>query len=213
MLSKRPKGKVERLIRTINERLRANKNIILEQDNTGLSEMLYALRSAKRPKKLCSAELHNNRKFTTVKDIITTKPNKNYIVSENNNNFQLELSDFPGEQDSAILVRERARGTKLDRLYKKKKGVITNETDHTITSNKKRQSTTYSKRDVAIPNEAQASTSNQSHENYTTNEHQLTTKNQSKTPNQKKLQNQQIPKKKNAPNCRKDSIDYKIGNN
>ena len=121
--------------------------------------MLYALRSAKRPNKFCSAELHNNRKFTTVKDIITTKPNKNHIVSENDNNFQLELSDFPGEQDSEILVRERARGTKLDGLYKKKKGVITNETDHTITINKKRQLTTYSKRDVAIPNEAQASTS------------------------------------------------------
>ena len=120
--------------------------------------MLYALRSAKRPNKCCSAELHNNRKFTTVKDIITTKPNQNYIVSENDNNFQLELSDFPGEQDSEILVRERARGTKLDGLYKKK-GVITNETDHTITINKKRQSTTYSKRDVAIPSEAQASTS------------------------------------------------------
>ena len=42
-------GKVERLIRTINERLRANKNIILEKDNAGLSELLYALRSAKRP--------------------------------------------------------------------------------------------------------------------------------------------------------------------
>ena len=123
-------GKVERLRRTINKRLRANKNIILEKDNTGLSEMLYALRSAKRPIKFCSAELHNNRKFTTVKDIITTKPNKNYIVSENDNNFQLEQSDFPGEQDSEILVRERARGTKLDGLYKKKKGVNTNETDH-----------------------------------------------------------------------------------
>ena len=149
-------SKVERLIRTINERLRANKNLIVEKDNTGLSEMLYALRSAKRPNKFCSAVLHNNRKFTTVKDIITTKPNKNYIVSENDSNFQLELSDFPGEQDSEILVRERARGTKLDGLYKKKKGVITNETDHTITINKKWQSTTYSKRDVAIPNEAQA---------------------------------------------------------
>ena len=122
--------------------------------------MLYALRSAKRPKKFCSAELHNNRKFTTVKDIITTKPNKNYTVSETDNNFQLELSDFPGEQDSEILVRERARGTKLNGLYKKKKGVITKETDHTITiNNKKGQPTTYSKRDVAIPNEAQASTS------------------------------------------------------
>ena len=145
-------GKVERLIRTINERMRANKNIILEKDNTGLSEMLYALRGAKRQNKPCAAELHNNRKYTTVKDIITTKPRNNYNVSDNDNNFQLEMSDFPGEQDSEILVRERARGTKLDGLYKKKKGVITKETDHTITvSGKKRRPTIYSKRDVARP--------------------------------------------------------------
>ena len=124
--------------------------------------MLYALRGAKRPNKPCPAELHNNTKFTTVKDIITTKPNKNYTVLDSDNNFQLEMWDFPGEQDPEILVRERARGTKLDGLYKKKRGTITNETDHTITiSNKKRQATTYSKRDKAMPNEPQASTSKQ----------------------------------------------------
>ena len=74
------------------------------------------------------------------------------------------MSDFPGKQDSEVLVRERARGTKLDGLYKKKKGTIPNETAHTITiNNKKRQPTKYSKRDAAIPNETQttASTSNQ----------------------------------------------------
>ena len=69
-------GKVERLIRTINERLRANKNIILEKVNTGLSEKLHALRGAKRPNKPCPVELHNNKKFTTVKDIITTNQTK-----------------------------------------------------------------------------------------------------------------------------------------
>ena len=67
------------------------------------------------------------------------------------------MSDFPGAQEFEILVRERARGTTLDGVYKKKKGTITNETAHTITiSNKKRQPTTYSKRDVALPNEMQA---------------------------------------------------------
>ena len=92
--------------------------------------------------------------------MFTTNPNKNYTVLDNDNNFQLEMSGFPGEQDSEILVRKRARGTKLDGLYKKKRGTISNETDHTITiSNKKRQPTTYSKRDVAMPNEPQASTS------------------------------------------------------
>ena len=155
-------GKVERLIRTINERLRTNQNIILDKDNTGLSEMLYALRGAKKPDNSCPAELQSKRKYTTIKDIITTKPTKNYNVLDNDNTFQLEMSDFPGEQDSEIFVRERARGTTLDGLYKKKKGVIIGETDHTITiSNKKRQPTTLSKRDVAITKEPQPSTSKQ----------------------------------------------------
>ena len=155
-------GKVERLIRTINERLRTNQNIILDKDNTGLSEMLYALRGAKKPDKSCPAELQNKRKFTTIKDIITTKPNKNYNVLDNDNTLQLEISDFQGKQDPELLVRERARGTKLDGLYKKKKGVIIGETNHTITiSNKKRQPTTLSKRDVAITKESQPSKSKQ----------------------------------------------------
>ena len=117
-------GKVERLIRTINEineRLRTNQKIILDKDNTVLSEKLYALRGAKKPDKSCPAELQNKRKYTTIKDIITTKPTKNYNVLDNDNTFQLEMSDFPGEQDSEIFVRERARGTNLDGLYKKRR--------------------------------------------------------------------------------------------
>ena len=37
----RGNGKIERLIRTVNERLRANKQIILSKDKTGLSEIFY----------------------------------------------------------------------------------------------------------------------------------------------------------------------------
>ena len=51
--------------------------------------------------------------------MITTKPYK--PVSDKDSDLQLAMSDFPGEQDSEILVRERARGTKLDGLYKKRK--------------------------------------------------------------------------------------------
>ena len=40
----RGNGKIERLIRTLNERLRTNRNIILKKDKSGLSEILYALR-------------------------------------------------------------------------------------------------------------------------------------------------------------------------
>ena len=78
------------------------------------------------------AELHTIRKFTTVKDIITTKPQPNYTVSDKDSNFELEMSDFPANQDSEILVRERARGSKLEATYKKKKGRNINETPHTL---------------------------------------------------------------------------------
>ena len=96
------------------------------------------------------AELHENRKFTTVKDIITTKPQPNYNVSDKDSNFELEMSDFPADQDSEILVRERARGSKLEATYKKKKGRIINETPHTLKIKERGKSlpTLLSKREV-----------------------------------------------------------------
>ena len=56
----RGNGKVERLIGTINERLRANQRIVLDKDNTGLSELLYALRTAPKENKISPAELHTS---------------------------------------------------------------------------------------------------------------------------------------------------------
>ena len=44
----RGNGKTERLIRTINERLRTNKQIILRKDQPELLEILYALRISKK---------------------------------------------------------------------------------------------------------------------------------------------------------------------
>ena len=40
----RGNGKIERLIRTINERLRTNKQIVVQRYNLGLSKILFALR-------------------------------------------------------------------------------------------------------------------------------------------------------------------------
>ena len=143
---------MERLVRTINERLRANQRFVLDKDNTGLSELLYALRAALKESKISSAEPHTSRKFTTVKDIITTKPiQHNYNVSDNDNNFELTMSDFPADQDSEILVRERTRGSKLETAYKEKKGQIIAEIPHTITMKERGRSlpTLLSKREVA----------------------------------------------------------------
>ena len=47
---------------------------VLDKDNTGVSELLYALRTAPKENIISPAELQTGRKFTTVKDIITTKP-------------------------------------------------------------------------------------------------------------------------------------------
>ena len=86
--------------------------------------MLYALRGARGPSKFCSAERHENRKFNTVKDDITTKLTEHYTVFDNDQIFQLEKSICPGEEDSKIVVGERARGTKLDSLYKKNDKIV-----------------------------------------------------------------------------------------
>ena len=94
----RGNGKVKRLIRTTNERLRTNKGIVLDKENTGLSEKLYSIRNASKSNNKSPAELQLGRKLTTIKDIITTKPTTNYkTVSDNDQNFELEMSDFPQE--------------------------------------------------------------------------------------------------------------------
>ena len=47
----RGNGKTQRLSRTINERLGTNKNIILKKDQSGSSEILYALKTDKGGRK------------------------------------------------------------------------------------------------------------------------------------------------------------------
>ena len=63
------------------------------------------------------------------------------------------MSVFPQDQDSEILVRERALGSKLEDVYKLKNGRVTNETQHTMTMKEAGKSTTqtFSKREIAKP--------------------------------------------------------------
>ena len=77
---------------------------------------------------LSPAELQLGRKLKSLKYIITTTP-INLIVSDIDNVFVL---DFPADQDSEILVRESARGTKLENVYKRQKGTVVKETPHTV---------------------------------------------------------------------------------
>ena len=53
--------KIERLFRTINERLTANKQIVLTKDKSGLSEIVYALRVNKKRWKIAVRETHGKR--------------------------------------------------------------------------------------------------------------------------------------------------------
>ena len=67
-----------------------------------------------------------------------------------NPSFLLDEGDFESGQDSTILVRERSRGTKLEGAYQKRKGVLIEQSNHTIIFLRagRSQSTIISKRDI-----------------------------------------------------------------
>ena len=143
----RGNGKVERMIRTINERLRTNKNILVSKDKSGISNILFALRSEKRYDGKSAFEKQNGRKPNTLKSRMIEK-----CILEKDPKINLEPEDFSDEADSTILIRERVRGTKLEGSFKRVKGKIVGQSGHTITVLPEGQKgdTVYSKRDVAI---------------------------------------------------------------
>ena len=110
----RGNGKIERLIRTINERLRANKQIVITKDNSGLSEIIYALRISKKKDGKSPFEKQLGRKPNTVKSNVIKKF---WGVSERDPNQEFEQSDFQEALDSTVLDREWARGSKLESLF------------------------------------------------------------------------------------------------
>ena len=143
----RRNGKVERMIRTINERLRTNKNILVSKDKSGISNILFALRSEKGYDGKSAFEKQNGRKPNTLKSRMIEK-----CILEKDPKINQEPEDFSDEADSTILIRERVRGTKLEGSFKRVKGKIVGQSGHTITVLPKGQKgeTVYSKRDVAI---------------------------------------------------------------
>ena len=70
----RENGKVERLIRTINERIRAEKTIITEKGNAGLTRLLFALRTAATANGNSPFENAFGQKPNTIKNILIEKP-------------------------------------------------------------------------------------------------------------------------------------------
>ena len=104
----RGNGKVERMIRTINGRLRINKEVVISKETTGLSKILFALRSEKGADGQSAFERHLGRTPSTPKSRLIEK-----CVLEKDPAINIEPEDFSEEADSTILVRERVRGTKL----------------------------------------------------------------------------------------------------
>ena len=146
----RGNGKVERLIRTVNERLRANPEILAEKRNKLFYQLVSALRINKGKDGKSPFERHTGRKPNTVTSIIVK------LYKELNNlgydkSVELDrLEDFPRDDDSMIFVRERQRKGKLAGLFKKRRGRVTKETEHTVQfAPEGKAEVTLSKREVA----------------------------------------------------------------
>ena len=144
MSNKRPQ--YERLIKTINERLRTNNKIIVSKDNSGISEILFARRMYPSANEKTAYEKSTGFEPNTIKKLVTEP----FGCISDRSTVTLSDTDFESGQDSTILVRERTRGTKLEGAYKKRKGTLLEQTNHTITflSAGSNKSTIISKRDV-----------------------------------------------------------------
>ena len=150
----RGNGKIERLIRTINERLRTNKQIIVTKDQSGLSEILYALRVNIKKDGTSPFEKQMGRQPNTVKSNLVSKL---LAISERDPNLEFEQSDFQDDLDSTVLVRERARGSKLQGTFDKRAGRKIKETALTVAMlpESSGRPKIYAKRDIAIASKEQ----------------------------------------------------------
>ena len=124
----RGNGKVERMIRTVNERLRTNRNIIVQRDTSGISNILFAPRSETGADNKSVFEKQMGRKPDTLKSAMIRK-----CILGKDPQLQIEPGDCSEEADSTIVVRERVRGTKLEGSFKKMKRKVVNESEHTTT--------------------------------------------------------------------------------
>ena len=133
------------MIRTLNERLRTKRKIVVQNDTSGLSNILFALRTEKGVDNTLAYERQMGRKPNTLKSAMIRK-----CFLEKDPQIQIEREDFSEEAYSTILVRERVKGTKLEGNLKKIKSQIVNQSENTITElPKSGKQTIYSKRDVA----------------------------------------------------------------
>ena len=94
------------------------------------------------------------------KDPNTVKSNvvKRFMdISAQDSAVDFQPSDFQDELDSTILVRERAKGPKIEPTFAKKPGKIINETNHTVSilHGSTQLVKTFLKRDIASTSSTQ----------------------------------------------------------
>ena len=94
--------------------------IIVTKDKTGLSEVLFALRMNPSATRKSPFERYTGQEPNTIKRVVT---NHQQFISDNQE-VGLKNDGFEHGQDSAIMVRERARGTKLEELQKEEGSAI-----------------------------------------------------------------------------------------
>ena len=91
-------------------------------------------------------ERYTGPEANTIKRLVTNHPRSNSEHPE----FSLTEKDFESGQDSTILVRKRTKGSKLVGAYRKGKGILLEQSNHTITflPAGQSQTTVISKRDM-----------------------------------------------------------------
>ena len=123
-------GKIERCLHILSDRIRAKYRVVLECSNTGLSEILFVLKTARGDRQRSAAELHLGRKLKELGDLL--KP-RNLFFDSKSKKFSgatsVELLLW-SRADTTSLMMERARLLKLEAYFKKKGGRIISETPH-----------------------------------------------------------------------------------
>ena len=128
----RGNGKIERPLRTVNERLRANPEVQVEKQNKLFYQLVSALKISKEKDGKSRFERRTGQKPNTVTSI-RVKLYKELNDLDYGKSVELDpLEDFPRDGDSTIFVRERQRKGKLAGLFRGRRGRMTKETDHTV---------------------------------------------------------------------------------
>ena len=144
----RSNGKVERIIRTISERLRANPKILTDKKNQLFYEVVSALRiSKKRDGKLPFENMTGRRPNTSTTILVGLYKQVKFLDYDRSVHLE-KLDEFPSDNDSIISVRDQLNKGKLAKLFKKRRGIIKGESSHTVTLEEKGKQFVLSKREI-----------------------------------------------------------------